>query len=403
MAKLSAALLRTVKPKNKPYKLTDGYGLHLHVATSGTCTWRYRFKIAGKESTFVLGEYPQMSLADARTARVLAREDVKRGINPGRKRKEEKQALIDQQQAKENSFQSIAEEWIEKQRERWTGNHATSVYRSLVKNIFPYIGDQPVEEVTPPMLVKVMERMENRDALEGARKVLQRVNGVFMYAIRTGRATYNPAASLKGALKTRKVQHHAALTKEEMPQFLSDLAKARIHITTLLGLRFLILTGARTREVREAVWSEIDMGGKLWRIPAARMKMGTDHKVPLSKQSLEILDQAGDMFGRSGYLFPAIRNYNKPMSQNTMIQAIHKMGYGKKTTVHGFRSTFSTIANESGFDGDVIEKAIAHMERNRVRAAYHRSEYIEQRRELMQWWAELLQKMECDYAGFTDV
>lgn len=393
MSKLSAVQVRNAKSTGKDYKLSDGKGLYFHVSKGGKKTWRYRYRIAGTESTFVLGSYPQMELSAARTARQEARELVKQGINPARERKRKTEERINEQLHEQNTFQVIANEWLDKQVENWSANHAAAVVKSLNRNVFPQIGSRPIKEITTPELEQMMKQVEKRGALEMARKVLQRVNSIFVYADRTGKVTHNPAASLKGSLKTRKVVHHAALSKSELPQFFIDLEKGRLHISTKLALKFLILTAARTDEVRRSDWSEIDGEDMIWRIPASRMKMDAPHNVPLSKQAANILDQIGDTFGKKGYIFPSVRSYEKPMSQNALLYAMHSLGYHSKATVHGFRATFSTIANESGFNPDVIEKSLAHTERNRVRAAYHRSEYLQQRKELMQWWADLLDEM----------
>lgn len=390
MSKLTAVQVRNAKPKEKPYKLTDGHGLHLHISELGRKTWRYRFRLDGKESTFVIGEYPRMSLSDARAARVKARELVKEGENPVETRKEEKLAGKKEKTIEGDTFKQIADEWMEKQKGMWSESHSKAILRSMELDVFPEIGNKPIESISTPDLVKMMDKVENRGALETARKVLQRASSVFMYANRRGLASHNPATNLKGSLKTRKALHHPALSKAELPQFLKDLEKARIHISTKLGLKFLILTAARTTEVRLAVWSEIDFADNIWRIPAVRMKMDSPHNVPLSLQAAEILNHIGDIFGKSGYIFPSVRSYRRPMSQNAMLYAMHSLGYHSKGTVHGFRATFSTIANEEGVNGDVIEKALAHEPRNRVRGAYNRSEYIEQRRKMMQWWADYL-------------
>jgi integrase len=199
---------------------------------------------------------------------------------------------------------------------------------------------------------------------------------------------------MKGVLKTRKVKHMTALCREELPEFLRTLSSGDIHTTTKLALQFTMLTAARSIEVRGATWDEIDLEEGLWKIPAERMKMDSPHNVPLSKQAVAVLERVSKMFGKNGFIFPGIRQGSKQLSENTMLYALYRLGYHSKATVHGFRATFSTIANESGFEGDVIEKALAHEQRNRVRAAYHRSEYLEQRREMMQWWGDLLNKME---------
>lgn len=393
MSKLSAVQVRNAKTTGKPYKLSDGYGLYFHVSKGGKKTWRYRYRIAGTESTFVLGSYPQMELSEARIARQEARELVKKGINPARERKRKIEEKVNELLHDQNTFQVVAKEWLDKQVENWSENHAAAVIKSLHRNVYPQIGNRPIAEITTPELEQMMKRVEKRGALEMARKVLQRVNSIFVFAVRTGKVPHNPAASLKRALKTRKVVHHAALSKSDLPQFFKDLEKGRLHISTKLGLKFLILTAARTDEVRRSDWNEVDYEEVIWRIPASRMKMDSPHNIPLSRQAIQILNKIGDTFGRKGYIFPSVRSYEKPMSQNALLYAMHSLGYHSKATVHGFRATFSTIANESGFKPDVIERSLAHMERNRVRAAYNRAEYLQERKKLMQWWADLLDEL----------
>lgn len=401
MSKLTALQVRKAKPQKKAYKLTDGHGMHLHVSPTGNKSWRYRFRVAGKESTFTLGEYPGMSLEKARIGRVEARKLVKDGKNPAEERRKVKQAIRDEEKAareiNKNTFEFIAFEWIDQQRERWSKAHTDAVLATLKADVFPSIGRHPVDTIQPPMVLLILRAIESRGALEIAAKVLQRMNAVFRYAVQTGRATYNPAADMKGVLKSRKVNHMTALSREDLPQFLRELATGDIHTTTRLALQFLILTAARSGEVRGAIWDEINRQDRMWVIPAERMKMSTPHKVPLSIQAVAILERLERMYGGEGMIFPGIRQGSKQLSQNTLLYALYRLGYHSQATVHGFRATFSTIANESGFDGDVIEKALAHEERNRVRAAYHRSEYLEQRRELMQWWADLLQQIEHEH------
>lgn len=397
MPKLTAVEVRNSKPGKKNYKIPDGNGMYLHVAASGLKTWRYRFKVDEKESTFTLGEYPKMNLEQARLARMAAREKVRDGENPAQLRKQEKQRNLEKQRAVEiakiNSFKNIALEWVGIQRSGWSHDHAEAVLNTLLLDAFPAIGEQPIDTVAPPAILNIIRKIENRGALEMARKVLQRMNAVFRYAIQTGRATYNPAAEMKGVLKPKKTNHRPALSIEDLPLFMKTLSTGDIHTTTRLAIQFVILTAARSGEVRGATWNEINIDYKLWKIPAERMKMNTPHTVPLSKQAIAILERVGKIYGKEGLVFPGIRQDSKQLSENTMLYALYRLGYHSKATIHGFRATFSTIANESGFDGDIIEKALAHEERNKVRAAYHRSEYIEQRREMMQWWGDLLQKM----------
>lgn len=398
MGKLTVVKIRAAKPKAKPYKLADGHGLYFHVAKSGKRTWRYRYKIAGKESTFTLGEYPLLSLEQARNARMEARELVKDGKNPAHERRAERKTTIKKEEStrkvKENTFESIALEWVDLQRERWSEPHANAVLATLKADAFPILGSLPVDTITPPMVLQVVRNIESRGSLEVAHKVLQRISATFRYAVQTGKSTYNPAAEMKGVLMSRKVAHMTALTFDDLPDFLKNLTNGDIHVTTKLALQFTILTAARSGETRGATWDEINLEEKLWKIPAERMKMDSPHTVPLSKQAVAILERVGKLYGKTGFVFPGIRQGSTQLSNNTMLYALYRLGYHSKATVHGFRATFSTIANESGFEGDVIEKALAHEQRNRVRAAYHRSEYLEQRRELMQWWGDLLQQLE---------
>lgn len=397
MAKLTALEVRNAKVIDKPYKLPDGHGLYLNVAASGTKSWRYRFRVNRKESTFTLGTYPQMSLEQARAARTKAREQVKAGINPAKERREKMQQLREKEEAAENlsktTFEYVANEWIDLQRGSWSKDHANAVYATLARDAFPILGNHQVDSIRPPQVLKVLRKIESRGALEIAHKVLQRMNAVFRYSIQIGITTYNPAADMKGALKTRKVVHRAALDVKDLPEFLQTLATADLHITTHLALQFTILTAARSGEVRGATWDEIDLKDNLWKIPAERMKMVSPHTVPLSIQAIGVLARAGKLYGCEGLIFPGIRDQSRQLSENTMLYALYRMGYHSRATVHGFRAVFSTIANEEDWDGDVIEKALAHEERNKVRAAYHRSEYIEQRRKLMQWWADYLDRL----------
>lgn len=397
---LTAVEVRQAKPKEKPYKLTDSHGLYLHIMPNGTKAWRYRYRFAGKESVYTLGTYPEISLEKARSARGNARDMLKEGKNPTLERKQEKQARLKAAEiATEghiNSFELVTLEWIEQQGKRWSKAHTQAVLSTLRADAFPVLGEIPVDSIKPPQVLQIVRAIEKRGSLEIASKVLQRMTAVFRYAVQTGKATHNPASEMRGVLKTRKVQHMAALETSDLPIFLQKLSNGDLHVTTKLALQFVILTAARSGEVRGSTWDEIDLDNKLWRVPAQRMKMDTPHTVPLSAQALEILERVGMLYGKDGLVFPGIRDSEKQLSENTLLYALYRLGYHSRATVHGFRATFSTIANESGFDGDVIEKALAHEERNRVRAAYHRSEYLEQRRELMQWWADYLDTLKND-------
>jgi integrase len=396
---LTAIQARNAKAKDKPYKLNDGKGLFLHVATSGKKTWRYRYELPpGKESTFVIGEYPVLSLEDARSKRIALREMVKAGICPADVRREEKQATVEAKEAEkkiaENSFHAVAIDWHRHQKDRWSAGHAEAVLKSLERYAFETLGDTPVDEITPPMVLEVVRAIEAKGSLEMASKTLQRIGAVFRFAVQTGRATYNPAADMRGALKAKKVQHHTMIAPDELPEFLQTLSTGDVHPTTKSAIQFTILTAARSGEVRGATWEEIDFEKRLWSIPAERMKMRSPHTVPLSNQAVAILNRIKILHGDKGLIFPGIHYPEKPLSENTMLFALYRIGYHSKATMHGFRALFSTIANEAGFNPDAIERQLAHREKNAVRAAYHRSEYLSEREKMMQWWADHLHHLE---------
>jgi integrase len=246
------------------------------------------------------------------------------------------------------------------------------------------------------MVLEVIRAIKAKGSLEMASKTLQRIGAVFRFAVQTGRATFNPAANMRGALKAKKVEHHTMIPPEKLPDFLKSLTAGDIHTTTKCAIQFTILTAARSGEVRGATWAEIDSEKRLWSIPADRMKMRSPHTVPLSKQALAILSRMKTLHGDKGLVFPGIHYPEKPLSENTMLYALYRIGYHSKATMHGFRALFSAIANETRFNPDAIERQLAHREKNAVRAAYHRSEYLLEREKMMQWWADHLQSLEYD-------
>ncbi len=386
-----------VKSMKEPGRLADGNGLFFEYTSSGVKRWLYRFKIDGKGGMYIVGRYPKLSLTEAREKHREAKELVRQGLNPSLARRSIKKANIERQRSEiENSFEKVALEWIEKRRDGWSESHVKSIEVSLKKNVFPFLGSKSVDLITPPEVFKVLNRIEARGSMEIARKVLQRLNGVFRYSIQTGRATYNPAADMKDALKAQPVEHMPSLIDKGLSQLLKDIsASKKMNVTTKLALQFTALTACRPGEVRGAQWTEIDLDLKEWHIPAERMKKRRPHIVPLSKQALKVIEKAGNIFGKEGLVFPSVQDRRKAMSDNAMSKALRDMGYGGKATPHGFRASFSTMANEkSGFPSEVIEKALAHEERNKIRGAYNRAEYLEQRRRLMQWWGDRLQALE---------
>lgn len=384
---LSEVTVRNAKGKDKAYKLADGGGLYILVNPDGSKYWRLKYRFAGKEKLLALGVYPSVRMAAARERREEAKRLLNENLDPAIARKEEKRAA---QISAANTFELIAREWIEQQSNRWTPNHAKRVLESLEDNIFPGIGFRPIAGITPPELLAELRKTESRGALETAQRLLQRCNGVFRYAVSTGRCERNPAAELRGALKSPKRENHAALSADELPEFLQKLEAYDGHLQTKLALRLLVLTFVRSGELRAAEWTEFNLEAAEWRIPAERMKMRAPHIVPLSRQALEALDQLKKLTGKGRFLFPNQSKSDACMSENTMLYALYRMGYHSRATGHGFRATASTILNEQGWKADAIERQLAHAERNKVRAAYHRSEYLDERQRMMQGWADYL-------------
>ncbi|MFT5727676.1 MAG: integrase [Desulforhopalus sp.] len=396
MSKLTVLEIRN---KTGPCRLADGGGLSYEITKSGVKRWLYRFRIDDKQQMHIIGRYPGVSLSDARKKHMEAQALVKKGINPNLQRRKEKQTNIDKEQEARNkraiTFEYVALEWIDQQKSRWSHDHAVAVLGTLKNDVFDSFGSKAIESITPPEVLKILRTIEGRGSLEIARKVLQRMNAVFRYAVQTGVATYNPAADMQGVLKAKPVEHMPAVFDKGLGQLLKDInASERIHITTKLALQFTSLTACRSGEVRGARWSEINLEEKNWEIPAERMKMRRQHIVPLSSQAIAVLERSGKLWGRDGLVFPSVRDDHKPMSDNAMSKALRDMGYRGKATPHGFRASFSSTAYESSlFASEVIEKALAHEEKNKIKGAYNRSEYIGQRRELLQWWSDYLEEL----------
>ena len=387
---LSDTAARQAKFTGKQQKLSDEKGLFLLITSSGKY-WRLKFRFGGKEKVLALGVYPEVSLKEARVKREEARRLLADGIDPSLARKQSKVAS---RLASENSFEVIAREWHQSQLARWSPIHAQRVIESLEADAFPDLGLVPVAELTAPIMLDALRKIEARGATETAGRVLQRISSVMRYAIQTGRVSYNPAQDLKGALRATKQEHRPALPRAELPEFYRRLAAEPLNPATRLAIHLLMLTMTRPGEVRFARWDEFDMARAEWRIPAERMKMRVPHIVPLSRQALAVLKELRQISGHCELLFPSERKLTNPISENTLSYAMGRMGYKGIATPHGFRALASTILNEEGFDPDVIERQLAHAERNKVRAAYHRAEYLDDRRKLLQWLADFYESQQ---------
>lgn len=384
---LSDTKARNAKPKSKPFKIADGEGLYLLVTPSGSKYWRLRYFFNGKEKLLALGVYPEVGLADARERRSQARKQLAAGKDPSEIKK---QTRRESTASCDNSFETIAREYLEKRAHEWTPGHVIAKRGHLERYLLPRLGSRPIGEITALEVLEVLRAVEAKGILDTTKRLRQVAGQVFMYAIATGRADRNPVPDLRGALKAPVVKHHTYLSEAEMPEYLNKLSDYNGSPLTKLALQFLLLTFVRTIEQRGAQWPEIDFDKAEWRIPAERMKMKEQHIVPLSKQAVEVLRQIKKLTGHRQFVFANEHNPASFMSENTMLYALYRMGYHSRATGHGFRSTASTILNENGFPPDVIERQLAHGERNKVRAAYNHAQYLPERRKMMQWWADYL-------------
>lgn len=390
---LTDAKIKAAGAKAKTYRLTDGDGMYLEISPSGSKYWRLKYRINRKEKRLALGVYPAVTLKSAREKRDEARQLVAAGVDPSAMRRRDKRAA---QAASENSFEVVAKEWVSKQG-KWSPGHVDRVLSSFTRDVFPKIGRQPIATITPTELLEgVLRPVERRGALDVASRVLQRCSSVFRYAIQTGRLEgHNPATELRGALETRTVTHRAALSADQLPEFLERLRGYDGMQQTQFALHLLLLTFVRPGELRGAQWAEINLECKHpeWRIPAERMKGKRLHIVPLSRPAVRVLEVLRPISGHRVHLFPGERDRAAPMSANTLIYAMYRLGYHGRATAHGFRTLASTALNESGrFESDWIERQLAHTEKNAVRGAYNAAEYLTQRRRMMQWWGGYVER-----------
>ena len=392
---LTDAAARGAKPRNKPFKLSDGGGLHLLVQSNGARLWRLAYRFAGKQKTLALGAYPAVSLAKAREGREGAKKLLADGIDPGAQKRREKLAA---RVAADATFKALAIEYLSNRRHALTPLYADQILRRLEADIFPALGNRPIADIDAPELLDALRKVERRGALEQAKRLRQTCGQVFRYAVVTSRARHDPSAALKGALKPKgRQQHHTPMPREDLPGFLRALDTYDGDPRTALALHLIVLTIVRTSELRAARWEEferLDGDDPLWRIPAERMKARFEHLVPLSTQAVAVLSELRELPGvkASGYLFPSPSREGY-MSNNTMLFALYRLGFHGRATVHGFRGVASTLFNEAGFHPDWIERQLAHDERNEVRASYNSAQYLAGRRGMLQWWGDWLDEV----------
>ncbi len=335
--------------------------------------------------------YPEVTLADARAKREEAKRGIAGGIDPMEAKREEK---IARETQLNNTFKDIALEWHSSKLKKWSAGYASDILEAFNKDVFPYIGKKPIAEIKPLELLNVLRRIEGRGATEKAKKVRQRCGEVFRYAIVTGRAEYNPAPDLTSAMQGHESNHYPFLTAKELPDFFKALSSYSGSALVVMAACLLIITGLRTGELRGALWDEIDLNKAIWEIPASRMKMRRPHVVPLSKQALSLIGQIKELTGNYPLMFPGRNDPRKTMSEASINQVFKRIGYNGKVTGHGFRHTMSTILHEQGYNTAWIETQLAHVDKNSIRGTYNHAQYLDGRREMLQWYADYMDSLE---------
>jgi len=400
---LTAVAIRNAKPGPKTQRLFDGGGLYLEVMPNGSRYWRLKYRYAGKEKRLALGVFPEVTLADARSLRDSARETLRVGRDPGAERKATKVRAVLNAAA---TFEAIACEWLETQRAKLAPSTFAKAEWTLAENVFPWMGALPITQIEAPEVLATLRRIEARGANETAHRTRERIGQVFRYAIATGRAKHNPVADLLGALAPVVRRSRAAITD---PAQIGDLLRALDgysgQFVTRCALKLAPMLFVRPGELRAMEWAELDLDAAEWRIPAAKMKMREEHVVPLAPQAIAILRDLQPLTGPdprrptriARYCFPSLRTGTECMSENTVTAALRRLGFDKATmSGHGFRALASTRLNELGWAPDVIERQLAHAERNAVRAAYNRAQYMKERRQMMTAWADYLDSLRAD-------
>ena len=383
---LTNTQVKQARSKDKLYKLSDGEGLQLRVMPNGSKQWLldYQRPITKKRTSLSLGSYPDVSIADARKRKLAARELLAQDIDPKEHRDDQhrEKAL-----AADHTFLKVTTDWFELKKSKIAETTAISLWRSLNNHIFPSLGHRPIDKILAPEAIKVLKPLAAKGSLETTSKLIGYLNEVMNFAVNTGLLHHNSLAGIKAAFETPKSQNMLTLKPDELPELMKALSYASIKITTRCLIEWQLHTMVRPSEASGTTWAEIDLEEKLWTIPAERMKKKRQHVVPLTGQALAILELMKPISAHREYVFPGDRKPNEPSNPQTANKAIARMGFKGRLVAHGLRSIASTTLNEQGFDGDVIEAALAHVDKNEVRRAYNRAEYLERRRALMSWWS----------------
>jgi integrase len=383
---LSSTGIKNFKPTDKVQKFGDGRGLFLKIKPSGSKSWIFEYAkpFTKKRTSMSFGLYPSVSLSDARCRRDDAKSLLTRNIDPKLHRDA---AAKSEGVAHGNTFEVIAKRWFEVKIAEITADYANDIWRSLERNIFEDIGKIPIHLLTAQDIILPLKKVESRGALETVKRLTQRINEIMYYAVNVGIIKNNPASAINKTFKKPKKQHLPTIKPEELPVFLQRLSMASITLQTRCVILWQLHTMCRPSEAAGTRWSEIDIDNMIWTIPPERMKKDRVHIVPLSVQAINILKRMKEFTGHREFVFPSIKDPRKPMNNQTANTAIKRMGFHKILVAHGLRALASTTLNEHGFNYDVIEAALAHVEKNEVRKAYNRAEYLVQRRELINWWS----------------
>lgn len=397
--------IRKAKAADRPIRLPDGKGLYIEVSPAGGKLWRFKYRFDGKEKRLSLGTYPDVPLASqakkngdksrkvkgARELRDEARELLAQGIDPSHEKKVAKQLRT----MDVETFEVVTREWYAKHSTKWAPSHASKVIRRFERDLFPWLGARPIAQITAPEILAVLRRIESRGAIFTAHRAHQNCGMVFRYAVATGRAQSDPTGALRGAIAPAEAEHFASIKD---PKAIGDLLRAidgyKGSFVTKCALQLAPVLFVRPGELRQAEWREINLDACEWRIPAKKMKSRADHIVPLSAQAVAILREIHPLTGAGNYIFPGAQSARRPMSENAVNGALRRLGYEKsELTGHGFRSMASTLLHEQGWKSDVIERQLAHKERNAVKAAYNHAEHMPERRKMMQHWADYLDSL----------
>ncbi len=395
---LTDTRIRNAKPSSKDYKLSDGEGMHLLVTTTGSKLWRMQYRFDGKQKTLSFGKYPYISLVDARKLREAAKQQLARGTDPM-----EGSAPVMSETGKIQSFLTVADEWFEKQLPAWSKRHAQTMKTRLLNDVFPHIGQMPINAIKPSDVLGVMRKIEERGAIVKAHKIKIIIGQICRYAVVTGRTEHDPSASIRSSevLTKHKVQHLGAITDpKEFAALLRAIDTYSGTYTVLSALRLSPLLFVRPGELRHMEWPEVDLDAGIWTIPAEKMKIRQDHIVPLSRQAKEILEGMVPVTGHLQYVFPGV-SPKRPMSENAITGALRRLGYdGDTMTAHGFRASARTMLDEVlRYRVDLIEHQLAHTVRDALGRAYNRTTFLDERHRMMQAWADYLYGLRVGAAG----